>query len=123
VNKQELTLPRRLALQMLHAAQTAGSVGVAGVVAANGEPEAFYPAPFAEPIDELLSLAKQGGRRPWGVFRYRPEHEGEPGTQAFAAHPQLLQLDAALAIKGVLQLRAWRLDGGKVVACPLQITD
>jgi hypothetical protein len=123
MNEADLVLPRRLALQMLHAAQVAGEDGVAGIVAARGGPEAFFAAPFAATLDQLIAQGSQRGCRAWAVFRYRPGNDSAPVVADFSEHPQLLRLDASLATKGVLQLRAWKLAGGRVVACPMHIED
>jgi hypothetical protein len=123
MNEADLVLPRRLALQMLHAAQIAGEEGVAGVVAARGGPETFFAAPFAATLDQLIAQGSQQGHRAWAVFRYRSGNDSAPVAADFSEHPELLLLDASLATKGVLQLRAWKLAGCRVVACPMHVED
>ncbi len=123
MSETELVLPRRLALQMLHEAQIAGDEGIAGVVAARSGPDIFFVAPFAERLDRLLAQGSQQGRHPWAVFRYRPGNDNAPVAADFSERPELLRLDASLATKGVLQLRAWKFTDGRVVERPMHIED
>jgi len=105
---------RRLAIRLLHAAQSAGDQPfTAQVVAARqgDEPDDMRP----------LGAAPAGGAV-WAHFHYRPDGRG-PDASEFAAATPPLRLSASLEIKGVLQLHAWRCVAGCVEEVPLQISD
>ncbi len=118
-----LSLPRLLAIQLLHAAQIAGAGGCAGLVGARERPCFFLPFEENADFDAACAQLAQRGLQPWARFAYRPAAPTAPAAADFAVQPALLRLSASLATRGVLQLRAWRCVDGKVTEQDLRIVD
>lgn len=116
-----LVMPRRVAMQLLAAAQQGGEGGVERLVVGTDGPERLAPVP--SPGIEAAIAALPEGTQPWAYFFYWPDCPTVPGVGQFEPRPQLLRLNASLATKGVLQLRAWQLEEGRVVERALSITD
>lgn len=96
-----LIIPRRLAIQILHEAQIAAPASIRGVVCTRGgEPSAFR-------IDET---AARDGEMLWAVLWSHPQAAAVPIADQLA--PDQLSLVVSLNIKGVLEMRAWRLCDG-----------
>ena len=117
-----LSMPRRFAIQLLHQAQLAGEQPFIGVVGAGAEPDLFLPLEQANLAQGLARLDERK-RSLWAVYLHRPGQPTAPTPDDFAEQPQALRLTASLATKGVLQLRAWVQDGGKVLERELHIAD
>lgn len=112
MSEQVLVMPRRLAIQILHAAQIAQPDAIRGVVAARGgDPVRFH--------------AEGGALRPgeqfWARLWSHPQAEAVPAAEELIGGD--LSLVVSLNIKGVLEMRAWRLDGGQVREQALKIRD
>ncbi len=106
-----LTLPRRLAIQILHEAQVAQPASIRGVVLArDGEPRAFRSDGAAD-----------GGQEIWARLWSYPDRSAEPGADELDAG--CLNLVVSLNTKGVLEMRAWRLDDGRPVEQVLKVRD
>ena len=118
MNETRLTMPRPLAMRLLHEAQIAGGP-VAGIVAGRNEPDRYYPGSLADGA----ARADAEGCRPWACFAYRPGADEAPSSKDFADQPELLRITASLATKGVLQLHIWRCADGRVEECPMEIRD
>ena len=138
VGSETLVLPRRLAVRLLHAAQCSSDAEICGLVAASdGQPDRFLPVPnvAAEPAREFrmddaeLVAAMQSIREQqqtlWAVFHSHPSAPAEPSARDLSenGYPEALSLIASLNIKGVLELRAWRMVAGKVVEQGLSVRD
>lgn len=120
-----LTLPRRLAIRLLHEAQTATEpfAGLVVAAAADAEPDRWRPAPAGTTVPALAAEITATGLVPWALYRYEPGLPTAPVAADFAVLPALRRLSASLATKGVLQLRAWELVDGQVVERVLQVRD
>jgi len=105
-------LPRRLAMQLLAAAQQAPEQGVELVVIGDQAPQRA-----------VMSRGSESKQSIWADFSYRPGSPSAPAAEQFAADPDRLRLTASLATKGVLQLRAWLLKAGRVVEIDLRLVD
>lgn len=116
-----LTMPRRVAMQLLAAAQQCADAPVERLVVGDGDPQRIVVPASADLETSLAALPAQ--TRPWAWFSYRADRPTMPSAGQFEVRPQLLRLTASLATKGVLQLRAWALDAGRVVERELSITD
>lgn len=131
-------LPRKLAVQLLHAAQLSPEAEICGLVAAEqGEPARFMaipnvaeqPATAFQMQDQALVAAMQLIREKqlslWAVFHSHPTAPAQPSALDLAenGYPEALSLIASLNIKGVLELRAWRLVAGEPVEQVLRIRD
>jgi hypothetical protein len=120
--KTPLQMPRRFAIHLLHQAQLAGEQPFVGLVGAGAEPDLFLPLAQAGLQQGLASL-EQRRRSLWAVYLHRPGQPTAPTAADFAEQPQALRLTSSLATKGVLQLRAWIQDGGRVLERELHIAD
>lgn len=125
MNTKPLTLPRRLAMLLLHEAQIADGPLDALVVADPGaaEPDARVKLPGAGQIDSSAASLETVGRVPWAHFLFRPDRLPPPALADFEPRPALLRLTASLETKGVLKLRGWSLVDGAVVERELRIRD
>ncbi len=134
----ELILPRRLAVRLLHAAQLEPAREVCGLVSArDGEPCRFWPVANVSPTperafemaaDEQLAAMRrlrEAGETLWAVFHSHPSAPAEPSARDIreAGYPEALMLIASLGIRGVLELRAWELRGNAPAERPLRIRD
>jgi hypothetical protein len=121
-----LSMPRRFAIHLLHQAQLAGEQPFVGIVGASAEPDPqpdlFLPLEQANLAQGLARLDERQ-RSLWAIYLHRPGQPTAPTSEDFAEQPQALRLTASLATKGVLQLRAWVQDGGKVLERELHIAD
>ncbi len=125
-NELPLSMPRRLAILLLHEAQIAEQplFGlVAAPIAEGCEPDAWMPLPDLRSVEELAVKLQAAGKRSWAFYFYRPSQQAMPAGEDFIEHPELLRLTASLAIKGVLQLRAWHCRDGRVLERELNIHD
>jgi len=105
-------LPRRLAMQLLAAAQQATELGVKLLVIGDQAPQ------WA-----VKSRDDNSNQQVWAYFSYRSGSPTAPSAEHFAVDPDRLRLTASLATKGVLQLRAWLLKDGRVVERDLRLVD
>ena len=117
VAAMEPQLPRRLAIELLHAAQQAGDRPFDAIV--------LRPAPDRLPERMLMLDAAMdpGEATTWAIYQYRPGQSAAPAPLEFSRRPLALRLTASLAIKGVLQLHAWRCVDGVVHEVSLRIAD
>ncbi len=100
MSEHTLVIPRRLAVEILHAAQVAQPQPIRGVVGArNGEPASFRA--------ERSQLAS--GEQLWARLWSHPQAPAVPSAAELADGG--LSLVVSLNTKGVLEMRAWRLDG------------
>ncbi|MGH8398882.1 MAG: hypothetical protein ACRETA_11670 [Gammaproteobacteria bacterium] len=122
---ESLRLPRPLVNQLLHIAQQAVSFSQ-GFVLHRGD-DHFLCAPL--PADgNLVQSVKQLHRRQERVFAfYRSSNTVLPPLAVAElktiAEFVSLYLAVGLDIKGVLQLRAWRIDGLKILELDVAITE
>jgi [CysO sulfur-carrier protein]-S-L-cysteine hydrolase len=126
-----LVLPRRVAVRILGAAQSAQPGRLAGLVGADLEgPAAFFPLRnvAAQPESAILystdELA-QRGLNLWAYVTSHPTQSAEPAVQDFMTcpFPNEVQLVVSLSTKGVLEMRAWQLRGGVPRERVLKIRD
>jgi hypothetical protein len=99
---EPLSIPRRLAIALMAAAQQAPDGGVRGFVGATGgRPVDVYPV--ADPAAEAAALARlrERGQSLWAVFR--TGHAGDEPTNG--GNFDVPELVIAVDTKGVLQLR------------------
>lgn len=129
-------LPRPLVNQMLHQAQTSPDTEVCGLIAAkDGRPTRFIPVTnVAGQPDRLFSMApkqqidalrrmREEGEELFGIFHSHPRSPAVPSDRDLqeAGYPNALYLIASLNTKGVLEMRGYRLHGGKSEEVALEI--
>jgi [CysO sulfur-carrier protein]-S-L-cysteine hydrolase len=109
---QPLVIPRRLAIFILHAAQTAQPQSIRGIVTARrGEPAGFREDGELLHQDEV----------PWARMWSYPQAAAVPAAAELdAAVPNLV---VSLNTKGVLEMRAWRLVENQAREQVLKIRD
>lgn len=107
-----LVMPRSLAIRVLHAAQVAQPESIRGVIGArSGEPATLYVGRDAPGAQETL----------WAELWSHPQAAAVP--QASELSPGRLTLVISLNTKGVLEMRAWRLQEGAAREAVLKIRD
>ncbi|SFF43224.1 hypothetical protein SAMN04488120_10474 [Fontimonas thermophila] len=112
MDESVLVIPRRLAVRILHAAQAASPASIRGVVGARGgEPDRVYIEPASPPPDEPC----------WARVWSNPQRAAVPGVEELA--DGALCLVVSLNTKGVLELRAWRLENAMACEQPIAIKD
>lgn len=123
-----VTMPRRLAVRLMHAAQLAPERSFrALVVSASAAELPDSMLPLDEDLD--IEMAKEGllakGRYPWALYWHRPgDTEAPPAPPDFELGPETLCLTSSLATKGVLQLHGWRCDeSGRVRELTVRVKD
>ncbi|TJY62335.1 hypothetical protein E4T66_06390 [Sinimarinibacterium sp. CAU 1509] len=107
-----LVVPRRLAMQILHAAQVAQPQSIRGVVAASGG------IPSALHLDSEMGAE---GESTWAQLWSHPQAPAIP--QASELMSDQLSLVVSLNTKGVLEMRAWQLCDGVAHERILKIGD
>lgn len=133
-----LILPRRLALRLLAAAQTAQPRRIAGVVGYDSSgPVAFMPIRNSAPQPEQQVTLAQGDRTAarfaldgrglglWAFVVSHPTQAAEPTPQDFrdSPYPDAVHLIISLSTKGVLEMRAWQRVGTEPHERVLKIRD
>ncbi|MFA5938483.1 MAG: hypothetical protein WC809_03920 [Sinimarinibacterium sp.] len=112
MSEQVLVMPRRLAIEILHAAQIAQPEAILGVVVARaGEPAAYRSD----------GEALRSGEQRWAKLWSHPRSAAVPSVDELADGG--LSLIVSLNTKGVLEMRAWRLDGSQAREQVLKIRD
>lgn len=123
---EHVELPRTLAIALLQEAQHAPDREVCGLLAArNGEPHRVIPVKnsavdkrrlFDMDERELINAVKamrEAGEELFAIYHSHPDSAPEPSQRDIgrAGYPDALHLIVSLEIKGVLQMRGWRLNG------------
>lgn len=134
---EPLVLPRHLVQQLFHHAQSEPEAEVCGLIGRNGQNlhlhrmrnAASTPASlFAMDDGELTATMKrmrEAGETLFAIYHSHPSAPAEPSARdlAEAGYPDAWQLIISLNTKGVLELRAWRLDQDRALEAPLRIIE
>jgi hypothetical protein len=118
-----LLLPRRFAIRLLHEAQLAGEHAFTGLVGAGAEPDVYVPLVGPATLDDGVAHLEQRQRTLWAVYLHRPGQPSAPTVEDFAERPGTRRLTSSLATKGVLQLRAWTCENGRVREREMDVRD
>ncbi|MHA7834538.1 MAG: M67 family metallopeptidase [Algiphilus sp.] len=118
-----VVLPRRVAIQLMHAAQSQPEREVCGLIAegddgnkciypirnAAAEPERAFEMD-AEALVTAHRRMRESGQQLWAIYHSHPHGDATPSRADLheSGHPEALQIIVSLDIRGVLQLRAWR---------------
>lgn len=126
-----LKLPRKIVNSILQHAQSEENLEVCGLISQkNGQPSAIYPvANVAEAPDHLF---KMDGKQQIDAMRQMRENDeslfaiyhSHPSSSAYpsdtdiraARYPEAIYIIVSLDIKGVLDLRAFKLHEGEVIS-------
>lgn len=118
-----IVLPRRIAIQLMHEAQSQPDREVCGLIAEGaGGDKRIYPIRNAaaaperafEMDGEALVAAhrrmREAGQQLWAIYHSHPHGDATPSSADLreSGHPEAVQIIVSLDIRGVLQLRAWR---------------
>lgn len=130
MNTDEICLPRKLTNQLLHLAQLSPSAEVCGLVgaAANGLPVSCYPIAndadtpqnrFLLDAGQQIAAMKQMRDKGESLFAIYHSHPSTPAVPSSidieqANYPEALHLIISLNTKGVLELRAFRIQNKNV---------
>jgi [CysO sulfur-carrier protein]-S-L-cysteine hydrolase len=124
----EFQIPRKLTNQLLHLAQLSPDYEICGLVGSkNGIPSTCYPiANIAQQpqqrflldakqqIDAMAAMRNQGEEF-FAIFHSHPKAPAEPSSYDLeaAAYPDALYLIISLNIKGVLEMRGFKISQRK----------
>lgn len=125
---KELVISRPLATRLLFEAQKQPDLEVCGLVGArDGSPCSLYPVAniAADParafemdpqgqIDAMKAM-RERGESLWAIYHSHPAAPPEPSARDLdeLGYPDALYLIISLNIKGVLEMRAWRMTGDR----------
>jgi proteasome lid subunit RPN8/RPN11 len=126
MNTDEICLPRKLTNQLLHLAQLSPSAEICGLVGADadGMPVSCYPITngadtpqnrFLLDAGQQIAAMKQMRDKGESLFAIYHSHPNTPAVPSAtdieqAAYPEALHLIISLNTKGVLELRAFRIQ-------------
>lgn len=123
---EPLALPRKLVQDILHQAQTAPAGITQGLVVRGGDGK----LELAEipPDADINPLMVEFAAREWtlvAVYRSSMAATEEPPAEELARWQSLapILLSISLGTKGVLQLRSWRAQAGKLHSVDVSLSD
>lgn len=135
----ELTIPRPLATKLLFEAQKRPDEEVCGLVGAReNKPCSLYPVANVaserthsfemEPRGQIdaMKTMRERGETLWAIYHSHPDTPPEPSARDLAelGYPEALYLIISLNIKGVLEMRGWRMTGdGEMEEVTLKVTE
>lgn len=130
-------IPRPLATKLLFEAQKRPDEEVCGLVGTrDGEPRSLYPVANIAPeraytfkMDPrgqvgAMKAMRERGETLWAIYHSHPDAPPEPSTRDLAelGYPEALYLIISLNTKGVLEMRAWRMnDAGGMEEAVLKV--
>lgn len=126
----EIHFPRKLTQQLLHLAQSSPEAEICGLIGANsqGRPVSCYPVDNSSemPSQRFLLDARQqitamknirdNGETLFAIYHSHPSAPAFPSAMDIeqAAYPDALHLIISLDTQGVLEMRAFHINTGKV---------
>jgi [CysO sulfur-carrier protein]-S-L-cysteine hydrolase len=134
----DIQIPRKLTNQLLHLAQLSPDLEICGLVGSkNGLPSTCYPiSNIAEqPQQRFLLDAKQQiaamtemrnqGETLFAIYHSHPNAPAEPSIFDLeqSAYPDALYLIISLNIRGVLEMRGFKINQKKPVEVPLSLSE
>ena len=131
-----IQITRPLAIQLLGLAQKSPNHEICGLVAMqSGKPSRVYPIKNIakdpvrrfemDPQSEIEAFRhiRESGEELFAIFHSHPNSPPVPSSQDLQdiGYPQAYYLIISLDIKGVLEMRAYRLNGEKATAVDLTV--
>lgn len=139
MNSNEISLPRKLTNQLLHLAQLSPEREVCGLIGADpaGLPISCYPVAncaknphnrFLLDAAQQISAMKQMRDKGETFYAIYHSHPSAPATPSLydieqAGYPEAVHLIISLNIKGVLELRAFRIAEKSMQELPLTLIE
>ncbi|QWF70307.1 M67 family metallopeptidase [Methylomonas paludis] len=122
----EINLPRKLTNQLLHLAQLSPEAEICGLIGANqaGIPSSCYPVDNSatnpdnrflmdagQQINALRAI-REKSETLFGIYHSHPHAPAIPSATdlELASYPEAVQLIISLNTKGVLEIRAYRIN-------------
>lgn len=131
-------MPRPLATKLLFEAQKRPDEEVCGLVGARaGKPGSLYPIANVatershsfemDPRGQIgaIKTMRERGETLWAIYHSHPDAPPEPSARDLdeLGYPDALYLIISLNIKGVLEMRAWRMTGGGMEEVVLKVME
>jgi [CysO sulfur-carrier protein]-S-L-cysteine hydrolase len=138
IDNTEIQISRKLTNQLLHLAQLSPDYEICGLVGSkNGIPSTCYPVDniAEQPQQRFLLDAKQQiaamakmrieGEELFAIYHSHPKAPAEPSIYdvAAAAYPDALYLIVSLNIKGVLEMRGFKINQQKAEEVVLTLSE
>lgn len=134
---ETVTLPRSLAIRLMQQAQKAPEEEVCGLIGRGEAGWRVYPVANAAAertrafeMDAAGLVAaqramRQAGQSLWGIYHSHPHSAAAPSAADLAetGYPDAVQIIISLDVRGVLQLRAWRIEGEAARELRLEVRD
>ena len=129
-------LPRRIVNGILERAQAHPKEEICGLLGARGgEVTSDYPVDNAagtparryvmDPAGQIAALRtmRERGERLFAIYHSHPTSAAAPSATdiAEASYPEAVYLIISLDTRGVLEMRAFRIERGRVEECPLDL--
>lgn len=133
---EETKISRELTTQLLHLAQISPTEEICGLIGGNdGKARHCYPVKnidsqpqrkFSMDPEQQISAMTKMRKRNEHLFAIYHSHPDSPAVPSqtdieLAAYPEALYLIISLNIKGVLELRGFKLNQGVVTEIPLAL--
>jgi len=125
MSQEEIQIPRKLTNQLLHLAQMSPDFEICGFIGSkNGLPTSCYPIQniaehpeqrfLFDPAQQIAAMKKMR-RADEDLFAIYHSHPKAPATPSntdleLAAYPEAIYLIISLNIKGVLEMRAFKIN-------------
>jgi proteasome lid subunit RPN8/RPN11 len=138
MSSETVIIPRRIANQLLHAAQTEPEREVCGLLGALGgavsrcypvrncdvHPERHFLLDAQQQIAALRDM-RERGEQLFAIYHSHPSAPAEPSPADLeaASHPEALHLIISLNTKGVLEMRGFRLAPPKICEVDLAMSE
>lgn len=134
---ETVSLPRPVAIALMQQAQRHPEEEVCGLIGRGDSGWRVYPVANAAAertrafeMDAAGLVAaqramRQAGHSLWGIYHSHPHSAAEPSAADLAesGHPEAVQIIISLDVRGVLQLRAWRIEGEAARELRLEVRD
>ena len=134
---ETVALPRSLAIQLMQEAQKSSEEEVCGLIGHADDAWRVYPVANAAAersrafeMDAAGLVAaqramRQAGQSLWGIYHSHPHSAATPSAADLAetGYPEAVQIIISLDVRGVLQLRAWRVEGEAARELRLEVRD
>jgi len=135
---EEIQIPRKITTQLLHLAQISPEFEICGLFGSrNGLPSPCYPITnraeqpqqrfLLDPAQQIAAMAgmRESGEALFAIYHSHPTAPAQPSATdlAMAAYPDALYLIISLNTKGILEMRAFKIDAESATEIPLVLSD